>query len=98
MEIISIEGRTYDEMMNRFEEFIRKVDTLCDKGGNKTMGKWLDAQDVCMILNISPRSLQTLRDSRKLAYTMIGHKIYYKPEDVQNVISKNTARKEVQDV
>ena len=25
-------------------------------------GEWLDNQDVCQILNISPRTLQTLRD------------------------------------
>ena len=43
--------------------------------------------NVCVILNISPRTLQTLRDSGKLAYTQINRKMYYKPEDVEKVIN-----------
>ena len=34
---------------------------------------------------ISPRTLQTLRDNGTLAYSQIGHKIFYKPEDVQRI-------------
>jgi len=46
----------------------------------------LDNQDVCQLLNISKRTLQTLRDNGTLAYTQISHKIYYKPEDVEKVV------------
>ena len=42
----------------------------------------MDSQDVCVLLNISPRTLQTLRDSGRLAYSQINHKTYYLPEDV----------------
>ena len=98
MEIINIEAHTYNEMMDRFEEFVRKVDDLCNRSGNKTMGKWLDSQDVCVILNISPRSLQTLRESGKLAYTLVGRKTFYKAEDVESVISVISKRKGVKDV
>lgn len=98
MEIVNIEAGTYDEMMNRFEEFVRKVDELCDRSGNKTMGKWLDSQDVCMILNISPRSLQTLRENGKLSYTLVGRKTFYKAEDVESVISVMSKGKEVKNV
>lgn len=96
MEIINIEAGTFEEMMTRFEQFLIKVNALCEKNGRKELGKWLDGQDVCMILNISKRTLQTLRDSRKLAFTMVGHKVYYKPEDVQAVISKISEKEEVQ--
>ena len=34
----------------------------------------------------SPRTLQTLRDNGTLAYSQIGHKIFYKPEDVQRIV------------
>ena len=49
---------------------------------------WLDNQDVFRILNISKRTLQTYRDNSTLAYTQISHKIFYKPEDVEQVINK----------
>lgn len=96
MEIISIEGRTYEEMMRRFGEFTRRVDALCEKNGSKGMGQWLDSQEVCIILDISKRKLQTLRDSRKLPFTMVGHKVYYKAEDVQAAIVKISEWKEVE--
>ena len=51
------------------------------------MKEWLDNQDVCQLLNISYRTLQTLRDNGTLAYTQISHKIYYKPEDVEKIVS-----------
>jgi hypothetical protein len=51
------------------------------------MKKWYDNQEVCAMLRISPRKLQSLRDSGTLSYTKINRKIFYKPEDVQNIIA-----------
>lgn len=48
---------------------------------------WLDNQNVCLMLNISPRTLQTLRDNGTLPYSQISHKTYYKPEDVERIVS-----------
>ena len=45
----------------------------------------MDNQDVCLRLDISPRTLQTLRDTGRLAFTQIQRKIYYRPEDVKAV-------------
>lgn len=88
MEIINVEARTWEAMMSRFEAFAEKVDKLCDAGEDKVMKKWLDNQDVCQILNISKRTLQTYRDNGTLAYAQINHKVFYKPEDVEKVINK----------
>ncbi len=38
------------------------------------------------MLDISPRTLQTLRDNGTLAYSQICHKTYYKPEDVERIL------------
>lgn len=46
----------------------------------------MDSQDVCIRLNISPRTLQTLRDNGKLPYSQIQHKIFYKPDDVEALL------------
>ena len=53
---------------------------------DKKMSEWMDSQDVCVLLNISPRTLQTLRDSGRLAYSQINHKTYYLPEDVGRML------------
>ena len=88
MEIINIEARTFETMMQGFESFVRKVDKLCEKYVGKELSEWLDNQDVCLILHISPRALQSLRDTGKLAYTQIDRKMYYRPEDVEKLITK----------
>ncbi len=83
MEIISIEACTYEAMMFRFEQFARKVEALCDRHQEKTLKQWMDNQDVCITLNISPRTLQTYRDNGTLPFSQVNHKMYYRPEDVQ---------------
>ena len=49
--------------------------------------------DVCRILNISKRTLQHYRDSSVLPFIQIGHKCYYKREDVEALLAKSNTRK-----
>ncbi len=93
MEIINIEARTFEAMMERFESFVQKVEKLIDRNKSKEMHGWLDNQDVCFILNVNPNTLQYLRDKRKLAYTKFNRKMYYKPEDVERFINNLESQK-----
>lgn len=86
MKIISIEAQIFEQMMEKFNAFTQKVDSICDKHRDKMLQDWMDNQDVCTILNISKRSLQTYRDNGTLPYTQIGHKMYYKPEDIEKMM------------
>ena len=93
MEIISIERSTYEELLTSFNSFVAQMRAMADRGTDKKLGNWLDNQDVCQILNISPRTLQTLRQNGALAYSQIEHKVYYKPEDVERIIPLIDVRK-----
>ena len=86
MEVISIERSTYEELLTSFNSFVSQMRAMADRGTDKKLGEWLDNQDVCQMLNISPRTLQTLRDNGTLAYSQINRKVYYKPEDVESII------------
>ena len=66
---------------------------MASRGNDKGLDDWLDNQDVCQMLNISPRTLQTLRQNGTLAYSQIEHKVYYKPEDVERIIPLVEIRK-----
>ncbi len=57
MEVITIEKKTYEAMMERFRILTAKVDALCRESDEKRMGKWLDNQDACQILNVSDNVL-----------------------------------------
>ena len=63
-----------------------RLDILCRLYGDIEEKKWLDNQEVCLLLKVSPRTLQTLRDNGTLAYTQICHKTSYKPGDVDSLI------------
>ena len=71
MEIVSIERKTFEELVAKFDRFVSRMDTICHRQCEKKMSEWMDNQDVCRMLNISPRTLQT----------------YYRPEDVQRIVS-----------
>ena len=86
MEVISIERSTYEELLTSFNSFVEQMKKMASRGTDKKLGEWLDNQDVCQMLNISPRTLQTLRDNGTLAYSQIERKTYYKPEDVKSII------------
>lgn len=87
MEIVNIDAETFERMLTKFETVATKMEQLYRQRSTHDIGEWLDNQDVCLLLNISPRTLQTLRDNGTLAFSRISHKIYYKAEDVEKILS-----------
>ena len=90
MGIVLIEQKVWERMLETFSELTAKVRKLTER--NTGMKTWLDNQDVCRILNISKRTLQSYRDSGKLAFSQSNHKIYYKPNDVETFLQKNLSK------
>ena len=86
MEVLIFQKEAFDEMAAKFSRFTERVDALLAKQGGKSLNGWMDNQEVCQQLNISSRTLQTLRDNGTLAYSQIKHKVFYKPEDVMRII------------
>ena len=86
MEVVSIERSTYEELLTSFNSFVAQMKAIASRGNDKGLDDWLDNQDVCQMLNISPRTLQTLRDNGTLAYSQINRKLFYKPVDVESIL------------
>ena len=80
-----IDKATFERMLSGFEIFAEKVERLCREQEDLGEKEWLDSNDVCRLLCISLRTLQTMRENGTLAYTKISHKVYYRPEDVKAV-------------
>lgn len=85
MEIVAIEGSTFEQMKRRFEDFAKQVKTLY--GDNRNNEKWLNNSEVCGLLQISQRTLQSHRDNGTLPYSQIGRKCYYKVPDVEQLLN-----------
>ena len=86
MEVVTIEKRTFEAMLAEIATLTRKVDLLCEKCNDKKLPQWLDNEDVCRRLRISPRTLQTMRDTRMIGCTQINRKFFYKPEEVMRLL------------
>ena len=86
MEVLIFQKEAFEEMAAKFSRFTERVDAILAKQGSKSLDRWMDNQEVCRQLNISPRTLQTLRDNGTLAYSQINHKVFYKPEDVMRIV------------
>ena len=89
MEIISMDIRTFDALMARVKAIEEKADLLCKRQEDLGLKKWLDNQDVCDVLGISKRTLQTYREKGLLPFSRIRHKIFYKPEDVGKLLQSS---------
>lgn len=86
MEIISIEKRVLDSLIVDLGALADEAENL-SKAEDYYLQEWLDNQDVCNILNVSKRTLQTYRDNGKLPFTRIDRKMYYKPIDVEFLLN-----------
>lgn len=51
--------------------------------------EWLDNQEARLLLDVSPRTLQSYRDRGVLPYSQIGHKCYYKLSDIKQLLEKS---------
>ena len=73
-------ARLRDEILNLAE--------TCHKafGEQSKHTDWLHNGDVCKLLNISKRTLQHYRDTGVLPFAQVGHKCYYKREDVERLL------------
>ena len=94
MEIVAIEKKTFEQMMQAFQNFVGQVINLC--GGNRQNEQWLNNKEICRLLGISQRTLQNFRDTGILPYSRIGHKCYYKVFDIENLVSQSKIKNEQQ--
>ena len=60
MEVVTIEKRTFLYVCERFTEFAKRIESLCNTHTQK-VENWLDSQEVCLLLGFSKRTLQYYR-------------------------------------
>ena len=52
MEIVTIEGRTFSYVCERFMEFAKRIESLCSTHTQK-VENWLDSQEVRLLLGLA---------------------------------------------
>ena len=89
MEIIAIERKAFEQMLQEMQLLTARVESLARKCEDRRRWKWMDGDEVCQLLRLSPRSLQELRSRHKIGYAQIGRKFYSRPEEVELVLRQS---------
>ena len=87
MEVVIIERKAFDALMTDVSSLTEKVNRLCGREKDRRMAKWMDNEEVCRLLRLTPRTLQTMRDKGLIACSQIGKKFYYRREDVASLVA-----------
>ena len=81
MEIITMESAAYKDIVGRIEEIASHVRTCL-----------LDSREVMRLLCVSRRTLQRLRDEKRIGYVIIRGDCRYPPEEVERIIRENAVK------
>jgi hypothetical protein len=85
MNIVAIEGKTLQELLDRLAAIEQRIEPK----GEPPEHRWLDNQEFCLLLKISKRTAQNYRDQGVVAFSQIGGKVYYKLADVHALLESN---------
>ena len=87
MEVIAIQKSVLDGMKNELKALLELTENATLKYTSIFKEeKWLDNQEVCLMMNITKRTLQTYKDKGLLPYSKLNRKNYYKISDVQALL------------
>ncbi|EFK34052.1 Uncharacterised protein [Chryseobacterium gleum] len=87
MEVIAIQKSALDGMKNELRELLEMTENATRKYTPIfKKEKWLDNQEVCLMMNITKRTLQTYKDKGLLPYSKLNRKNYYKLSDIQALL------------
>ena len=65
MEVISIEATTFEEMKQALSSIIRDIRTGRGIRQEERLTEWMDNQEACIMMDISPRKLLTVQQDRQ---------------------------------
>lgn len=87
MQVIAIQKSVLDGMKNDIRELLEMTEKAMRKYAPIfKKEKWLDNQEVCLMMKISKRTLQTYKEKNLLPYSKLNRKNYYKLSDVQALL------------
>ena len=79
----------FERLLGRFDRIDKFMEALTSRHNVLDGERLLDNQDLCLLLNVSKRTLQRYRSSGELPYQTIYHKTYYRESDVNAFIQKH---------
>ena len=86
---VIVDAEDIEQIKSSIESLCEKVDQLLyDRLENSDT--YLTSEEAAKLLKISRRTLYQWRKAGALRYSQIGRKVFFKNEDVQKLIDRNT--------
>ncbi|MEI8046516.1 MAG: helix-turn-helix domain-containing protein [Bacteroidota bacterium] len=82
MEVILIPMDQYKELLSKVNSIYSRVEKIA----SSPQDNLIDNVEFIRRLKISKRTAQTWRNQKRIAYSQIGAKIYYRNTDVENLL------------
>lgn len=83
MEAIVIPKDQFQQLLAKIEQIQQTVGKLNPPTG------FIDNAEFIQLMKISKRTAQTWRDEKRIAFSQVGAKIYYKLSDVEALLQSN---------
>lgn len=80
---------TKEDLQDFKADLLKELTELIQKKPGKEHREWLKSYEVMKALNISKGTLQVLRSNGTLPFTRVGKCIYFKYDDIQNLLEQN---------
>jgi hypothetical protein len=89
-DLLTKEAAEFKELIGQLRTAHKSVMAVCERHRPTIADeRYLKGEEVMEYLHISPRTLQTLRDSRIIPFTTISGKILYPERELQQVLFDN---------
>lgn len=88
MDIIAIEKESFDSFKKKLEQIASLVPKQPSPNTQFIEQEWIEGKELAASLDISPRRLQSLRESGRLSFSTIGKKIYYRISEVKLLLEQ----------
>ena len=85
MELSIVQEETFNQMLSKVAKLRDRFNAIA-KPKERGLEDWLDSQDVCHLLHISTRSLQTLRSNGSIPFSQFGGKYFYHRDNVMKLV------------
>jgi hypothetical protein len=92
MEVITLESQAFKDLVtkiNSIAKFVVSQQTTDEKNPDDD---WVDSYEVCTFLKISERTLQRLRSSGTISYSVLSGKSYYTIGEIKRMLDEKRIR------
>ena len=86
MDYVVIERVGYDAILARVDECARELEALMRLYAPRNLDDWVDNESPQSILRLGLRSMQTMRSSGKIGYSIINGKVFYPMSEIDRLL------------